>query len=182
MRFRLLPLLAAAVLSNAAHADRWVLSSARSTGKNGAFFITDVRLLNASNTDSATVHLVYYPSGGAPVTSSEVTILPRRQKALDNVLESVFGFTSNTFGPIRVVANDSVQVSSRTYNVTDPCSGGTFGSALPGVDAEAAVTSGLVSQVSGSADPSSGSRTNLIVTNPSAAGAHVTVKLRTGDE
>ena len=44
-----------------------------------------------------------------------------------------------------------------------------------------ALTSGVIPQVAISADPATGYRTNLVVLNPSAAAATVSVKVRKGD-
>lgn len=165
-----------------ARADRWIPSSARATGANGAVFVTDVRLLNTSETETATVQLVYYPAGKPAFTSVELQIGPRQQKALDNVIETFLGVPGDSSGPIRVVAPDTVQASSRTYNVNDPCSGGTFGTSIPALAPEAALTAGIVAQVAGSADSRSGFRTNLILTNPSDVDtADVEIVLRRGE-
>jgi hypothetical protein len=85
-------------------------------------------------------------------------------------------------GPIRVVGPDTLQASSRTYNVNDPCSGGTFGTAIPALAPESALNAGIVAQVAGSADSRSGFRTNLILTNPSDVDtAEVEIVLRRGE-
>ena len=173
---------AAAVSSAPARADRWIPSSARATGANGAVFVTDLRLLNTSETDTATVQLVYYPAGRPAFTSIELQIGPRQQKALNNVIETFLGVPGDSSGPIRVVAPDTVQTSSRTYNVTDPCSGGTFGTSIPALAPEAALSAGIVAQVAGSADTKTGFRTNLILTNPSDLDtADVEIVLRRGE-
>src|SRR5438105_3581362 len=88
-----------------APADRVVPASARSAGRNGAFFQTDLRLLDTSQTQGAYVRLVFTPSnGGSPVTAPVVLLLPHEQKAFDNVLETLFGFTTDVSGPITVTA------------------------------------------------------------------------------
>ncbi|MEO6326614.1 MAG: DM13 domain-containing protein [Thermoanaerobaculia bacterium] len=163
-------------------ADRIVPSAAHAAGRNGALFRTDLRLLNTSRTETVRAMLVFLPaSGGAPSTSAEILVLPLQQRSYDDVLAGLFGVTGDASGPIRLVAPESVELSSRTYNVFDPCTGGTFGTWIPGLRPESAMREGLIPQVSGSASPASGSRTNLIVTNPSASvAARVTVTLKSG--
>lgn len=177
----LLLLLSAAAFPAPARADRIVPASARAAGRNGAFFQTDLRLLNASFTDSAAATLVFHPASGAASVSVEVSLPPRRQAAYDDVLGSLFGAPEGSSGPIRVVAPENVEVSTRTYNVVDPCSNGTYGTWVPGLSPAAALRSGAVPQVASSASPASGSRTNLVVVNPSAAVARVTISLHAGD-
>src|SRR5205085_2487861 len=93
---------------------------------------TDLRLLDTSQTQGAYVRLVFTPSnGGSPVTAPVVLLLPHEQKAFDNVLETLFGFTTDVSGPITVTAPDFVAVSTRTYNVSDACTGGTYGTWVP---------------------------------------------------
>lgn len=163
-------------------ADRIVPSSARSVGGNGAFFKTDLRLLNTSATDGATVVATFTPKGGAPITGPELKIPPRQQLAFDDVLGLLFGQTADTSGPIRIAAPDAVEASSRTYNANDACTSGTLGTWVPGLRPSAAITSGLIAQAAGSGDRTSGFRTNLILTNPSLLeAATVKVALWTGD-
>lgn len=178
----LLTLFLSGSIARLAPADRIVPSAAHAAGRNGALFQTDLRLLNTSRTEMARATLVFTPaSGAATSTSAEITIPPLQQKAFNDVLFGLFGLTADGSGPIRLVAPDGVELSSRTYNVFDPCSGGTFGTWIPGLRPEGALREGVVPQASGSASSTSGSRTNVIVTNPSSsAPARVTLTLKSG--
>ncbi len=170
------------LISTPVRAERWIAASAHAPGRNGTFFVTNLRLLNTSSTETVTAQAVFFPSGGgAPVTSPELRLAPRQQLAFDDALVSLFGVAGNASGPIRVLAPESVEVSSRTLNTSDPCSGGTFGAVLPGLAPASASAHALLAGLEGSADASSGSRTNILLANPGASPASVSVTLRRGD-
>ena len=175
-------MLMALFLPSALLADRIVPASAHAAGRNGAFFQTDLRLLNTSPTETATAVLTFLPASGAIVVSPEIRIPPRQQVAFDDVLATLFDVRVDSSGPIRVSAPEAVEVTSRTYSTVDPCTAGTFGTFLPGLSPSSALTSGLIPQAAGSADATSGSRTNLVLVNPSATeAAAVRVSLLGGD-
>lgn len=161
-------------------ADRIVPSVARTEGRNNAFFLTDARFLNTSTMDSLTVSVTFYPVGGSAVTANEFMIGPRQQVAHDNIVESLFGITTNVTGLVRVAAPDSLEVSTRTFNRNDPCTGGTLGTWIPGLLERDAMTSGIIPQAAGSGDPLSGYRTNVIIANSGTDTANVTVHLSRG--
>jgi len=167
-------------LAFGAYADRIVPSVARTAGRNNAFFLTDARFLNTSKSDTLTVGVTFYPPGGQPVTE-EFTVGPREQVAYDNVVESLFGITDDVTGLLRVAAADSLEVSTRTFNLNDPCTGGTLGTWIPGLLDSEALTAGIIPQAAGSSDPSVGYRTNVIVSNPGDQAASVTLYLKNGD-
>ena len=131
-------------------ADRIVPSVARTAGGNNAFFLTDARFLNTSRTDAMTVGVTFYPTDGAPVTADEFMIGPRQQIAFDNMSESLFGITADVTGLLRVKAPDSLEVSTRTFNRNDPCTGGTLGTWIPGLLEADALLSGIIPQAAGS--------------------------------
>lgn len=169
-------------LSVNALADRVAPGAARTSGRNNAFFQTDLRLLNTSSTDATTVTVVYYPSDGPPVEAPELRVEPRQQLAFNNVVETLFGIKTDTTGSLRVMAPDLLDASTRTYNINDPCTGGTFGSWIPGLLVSEAITDGVILHAAGSADSTTGFRTNVIVANPSlTTSANLIVKLRRGD-
>ncbi|MEO8216795.1 MAG: hypothetical protein ABI718_06915 [Acidobacteriota bacterium] len=92
---------------------------------------SDLRLFNASK-DAQTATLTFYPQGApeSPV-SRELTIAPGETKALDNVLQTVFGVESAT-GAVHVETIDpsSMVITAKTYDQLDS---GTFGQFIPAV-------------------------------------------------
>jgi spore germination protein YaaH len=158
-------------------------SSAFRSGRNGAEFRTDVRVLNPG-TAAVTVTPVFYDqASGAVVAAGSFPLAARRQAAFDNVLASLFGRTleAGAFGPIRFDATGPLVVSASVNNVNACGSGAVSGQWLPGLDASAALTSAVIPQVAVSVDSTAGYRTNLVVVNPSSGDATVSVTVRRGD-
>jgi hypothetical protein len=125
----------------------------------------------------------YDQASGAVLAAGAFPIAGRSQAAFDNVLASLFGRTlaQGAYGPIRFDATGPIVVSSSVNNVNACGSGAVSGQWLPGLDARGAMRAGTIPQVAVSSDASTGYRTNLVVVNPSAAEATVTVRVRRGD-
>lgn len=158
-------------------------SSAFRAGKNLAEFRTDVRILNPGVAVVTVTPTFYDQASGTVLPAGSFPVAARSQAAFDNVLASLFGRTleAGPFGPIRFDATGPIVVSASVNNVNACGSGAVSGQWLPGLDAGEALTSGVIPQVAISADPATGYRTNLVVMNPSAAAATVSVKVRKGD-
>ena len=158
-------------------------SSAFRAGRNGAEFRTDVRVLNPGVSAVTVTPTFFDQASGAAVPAGSFLLAPRSQAAFDNILASLFGkdLAQGAFGPIRFDATGPIVVSASVNNVNACGSGAVSGQWLPGLDASGALTSGVIPQVALNADPSTGYRTNLVVANPSAAAATVTVRVHRGD-
>lgn len=158
-------------------------SSAFRAGRNGAEFRTDLRVLNPGAAAVTVTATFYDQASGAAVPAAPFAIPGRSQAAHDNILQSLFGRTlvQGAYGPIRFDATGPVVVSASVNNVNACGTGAVSGQWLPGLDASEALRAGVIPQVAVSSDASTGYRTNLVLMNPSAAGATVSVRVRKGD-
>jgi len=188
-RFRVLAastaVLAALVARPAPSADVIVPSSAFSAGINAEFH-SDVRVFNPTSSPVDFTPIFYRSDASGNVVSTvpmaAVTIGPRQQLSYDNVLQSLFGQSIGTFGPIRFQTTGTLLVSSGVNNV-NACgtAGSRSGQALPGIDAGQALKAGTLVQLAASTDPATGYRSNLDFMNPGATAANVAVTIRRGD-
>ncbi len=110
--------------------DVLVNGVARASGRNGAFFRTDGRFYNPTDTD-ATVTVAFHASGNANPTPASASFTIPAGKILDvvDVLESLLGLPVGSAGALRFQSNWPIAILCRTSNV-DP-SGvrpGSFGS------------------------------------------------------
>jgi len=131
--------------------DVLVNGVARASGRNGAFFRTDGRFYNPTDTD-ATVQVAFHASGNAnpsPATASFVVLAGKIRDVVD-VLASLLNLPVGSAGALRFQSDWPVAILCRTSNV-DPSGArpGTFGaqqrpvpllSFLSSADAGAAVT------------------------------------------
>jgi hypothetical protein len=162
-------------------------SAAFRRGANGAVYVTDVRLY-ASPPFGREVTAVFFDQVSGRTFRTEEFLVPGGQElALDNVLGSLFelGLDDGAYGPIRFEGGP-VRVFANVNNVNACGSGATAGQWLPGLDALDAVRSAAIAHVSVSASRASGSRTNVVVTNPASGPApdgpaNVRLTLRRGD-
>lgn len=140
------------------------LSTAASIGGVGtSTFVSDVRLLNPSTDLPATAVLRYRCFAGpcAPRTAT-LTLSPGEMRVLDDAVRSLFD-APGTAGAVEVAGD--VLVDSR---VRSPgASGGTTGSHVPGLGADRAFASSVLTSLSRSASLSTGFRTNAGAFNPS---------------
>ncbi len=131
--------------------DVLVNGVARANGRNNAFFRTDGRFYNPTDTD-ATVQVAFHASGNsnpAPATAS-FTLPAGKIRDVVDVLDSLLGLPVGSAGALRFKSDWPVAILCRTSNV-DPSGArqGTFGSQqkpvpvlsfLMSADAGAAIT------------------------------------------
>ncbi len=162
--------------SVASSADSWMIPIVASAPGINAFWVSDVRILNAGSSPAG-LTLEFRPEKDSPGTFSSVseTVAPGEVLALDDVLESVFGI-SNTKGSLRIVSQTpgaSLLVTSRTYNRT---SHGTYGQFVPAVSS-GFNGSGHVTVIE--MDGTNGFHSNIGICNMS--GASITVRYAVKD-
>lgn len=161
-------------------ADVVIPSSAFVKGAGGSEFHSDVRVFNPGSSPVNFVPVFYDVSTGTTTTMPTVTIAGRTQIAYDNMLQTVFGKSVGSFGPIRLQTSAPLIVSSGVNNI-NACQGGGSGQWLPGIDVGQALKAGTLVQLASSVDLTAGYRTNVVFMNPGSATANVTVKVRKGD-
>lgn len=177
-----LGLLAASAAIPPCRADVILPSSALGPGRNGAFFRTNVRLLNTGPEAAAVVPVLRDQVTGETVEAPEILIPPRQQRAFDDVLGTLFGRTAPSFGPIRFrTSAPGLVVSSGVENANACGSGGVNGQGLPGLDPADALRAGVLAQLAVSADAGYGWRTNVVLVNPGSAEAAIRARVRRGD-
>lgn len=153
---------------------QWVLAAANQGGGSGQLQ-TDLWLFNPSGEEPATITLTFLRANqeNASATGVPITVLPRQQVTLVNVLQSVFG--TNGGGALRLESESPFRVTSRTFN-TPPGGGGAFGLALAGQSIGASLSRGTIAGLS----QSSGGRTNLALLNPQPQPITVKVEVFSG--
>lgn len=133
-------------LGVSAAVDVAVNGVAHAPGREGTYFVTDVRLFNISREpNTATVSLLGVSVPGQP-SSIRVTLAPREVKEILDVLGTSFQAPDGTAGALRVQAAGPLTVLARTSNVKRDGSPGTFGAAQLGrpLDSFTAVGSSAV--------------------------------------
>ena len=135
------PLLVSPVLKSSVASNRYVIPGVAYT--NGiANWRTDVRLYNSAGT-AVNAAVNYYPeSAPTSVQSRTITIAAGETKALDNVLNTLFGIsTPSATGSVVVTTagTSNIIATARTYAVTDV---GTIGQFIPAVTPSDAVGAG----------------------------------------
>jgi hypothetical protein len=110
---------------------------ARSPGRHGAFFSTDVVLFNPSEEKAADVTLTFLPAGGGPgsVVAADVSLPPGTTRVLSDVVGNAFRTTGA--GPVHVAAPEDVVVASRTDSTA--AGGGSYGLLARGVSSTDAI-------------------------------------------
>ncbi|MCM3875604.1 MAG: hypothetical protein NEA02_04210, partial [Thermoanaerobaculia bacterium] len=110
--------------------DVLVNGVARANGRNGAFFRTDGRFYNPTNTD-ATVQVSFHASGSANPSPASASLVVPAGKIRDvvDVLDSLLSLPVGSAGALRFRTDWPVAILCRTSNV-DPTGArpGTFGS------------------------------------------------------
>jgi Tol biopolymer transport system component len=153
---------------------RIIPGAASAPGAGEAYFVTDVRIYNPDTESPITVFLSFLERGADNSRAAEMPVeIPlRRGVALNDILATFFGLTEAT-GAIRMRSDREFFATSRTYNVGGEA--GTFGSFIPSLNANEALTQGILLQVANNpADV--GFRSNVGFTNPGLIG--VTVRIR----
>lgn len=175
-------LLAAPFPLSPCRADVILPSSALGPGRDGAFFRTNVRILNPGPAAATVVPVLRDQVTGETVTGAELSVPPRQQLAFDDVLGTLFGRTAPSFGPVRFrTSSPALAVSSSVENVNACGAGAVSGQWLPGLAPSRALRAGVLAQLAASASPGGGWRTNVVFVNPGEAEATVTARVRRGD-
>jgi len=141
-------------------------------GTVGAFR-TDLRIINPSTTKDIQVQAYLLTAGGTPIDNSGVqpktiTVSKRKMAIYNDVVGSLFN--ASGLAAIRLKSDDDFIATARIYATT---AAGTLGQFVIPVDASAAKTKGVITQLA----VSSAYRTNLGLVNPNNAVAHVTFTL-----
>jgi uncharacterized repeat protein (TIGR01451 family) len=138
------PLLVSGVKLGAASANRYVVPGVADLNSGAATWKTDLRIFNGGTAPQNTT-VTFFRDGASPLSKS-VLVNPGEIRALDGIVQSLFGVTG-AGGAVHVstASNSNLVVSGRTYNAT---SGGTFGQFIPAVtEAEAAANGGRALQI-----------------------------------
>lgn len=148
----------------------WVPVAAHQAGAAGSQWRTDVGLLNIGSA-SGVVHLRLHAN---TLLGQSTTIARGEQRILVDVVDSVFAFAGA--GPLEILADQPLVVTSRTYNQS---AAGTFGQSYDGFTREAGVAAGgtvFLPQLTENA----AYRSNILIANTGAAGATVRLELFDG--
>ena len=180
-RIAFLVLAVAAASLAAATETLYVPAAANAEGANGTQWRTDLQVKAMGDTGATfTVELLVTGADNSTPPTVQQSLAAGESLRLGNLLGSEFGVTGTA--ALRVTATDGrVLVSSRTYN-DDP--GGTYGQTVPAVGDDSAVTFGgsaTLIQLSRSADPATGFRTNLGFLNVTDGRVPVVVELFAAD-
>jgi hypothetical protein len=98
-------------------------------GANGTFFHTDLSMTNTGNTAGSGT-LIYYDQGGA-AKSHAVSLAPGQSLEADDVMTTLFGFSTDSVGSIEWMPNSGrFAITSRTYT-TITGRPGTYGTSAP---------------------------------------------------
>jgi hypothetical protein len=159
--------------------ERIVLPIAgRVAGANGTFYRTNVRIVNRSGVSVDAV-AYYYASGSttsAPTATANLTIAHGEQRALDDVLRSLFNIEGGT-GAIVFVTPRPLIVVARVFNDQTVTQKGTFGQLVPGYKDDLLLTSGTLPFLQHQPNNTTGgSRTNVGWFNPNGAPVSVTFR------
>jgi hypothetical protein len=149
-------------------------------GQAGAFFHTDVWVLNHSYTQPVYVMATFrcYAGLSCGFGSTAFTLQPREQILYSDVLNSLLG-ASSTAGTLELTwdaALGAISASARTYSPSAPAptNGSGIPALAPGAAKARAVFTGLASN---GGNLNSGFRSNVGSYNPSSAAAHVSYSL-----
>ena len=139
----------------------YIPASAYADGANQTTWRTDLQVKTVADAPAAfTIELLKTGVDNSEPAAIERTLAAGESLRLRNVLETGFGFVGTS--ALRITATDGgILANSRTYN-DDP--GGTYGQTVPAVAEGNALGFGsdaTLIQLSRSADPSAGFRTNI---------------------
>ena len=155
----------------------------RVTNGFGQTFVTDVRIFNPSYTAATTALVEYFRARIGPnltaANSLVVNIAPRATAVLNDVVAPGLLDASGTTGALRISSAMPLAVTSRIYLDRQPQ--GTLGQFVPAQPRSAALTRGVMPQLSNSTDLSLGFRTNIGFFNPNPSDATVRLELRNNE-
>jgi hypothetical protein len=151
---------------------------------------TDVALHNASESPAqVTVELLKHGRDNSSPVSENVSLSPGESRRFEDILQTLFGFSGKAALRFHTSGGEVV-VSSRTYNLIGAKhsaalpAGATFGQYIPAVTEAEAIhrgDTGLLVQLSQSADDATGFRANLALVNARSNPVTVDVEALTAD-
>lgn len=151
-----------------------VVTSAYAPGSFGAFFVTDVQVVNPTTAPITITPLFQnQAAGGAVSTGSAFQVPARSTRNFSNVLQSVFNVAPPAYGPIRFQGSASLIVSANVYTA-NAC--GTVGISYQGLNSSLARTTGLLPGMASDDNH----RTNLVFYNPGVGTASITLDYGSG--
>jgi uncharacterized repeat protein (TIGR01451 family) len=159
-------------------ARRWALPGVADLDNGFAKWKTDVRIFNGgASAQQATIE--YFPQGSTTPMSANISIEANEVKALDGILQSLFGITNSGGAVHLTTAGDAPLVmTGRTYNQT---SNGTVGQFINAVTpAEGATQNSKALEIS-QLEESVRYRTNIGIAEISGAPATVQVSVTIPD-
>ena len=155
-----------------------VAVAGRVTNGLGQTFVSDVRIFNASYTQTTAALVEYLTGGATALASTVVNLAPRATAVLDDI-----GGPSNlnvvgTIGALRVSSVAQLAVTSRIYADLRSTGKGTLGQFVAALPLASGLRRGVLPQLSNRADGSSGYRTNTGFFNPNTSPVTVRLELR----
>jgi hypothetical protein len=159
-------------------------AAAVATGAEGAFFQTDVDINNSASGGEALYELWWLPRGqdnSSPRKSQIFSLGPGQSVRVENVLTEIFNLQPDRVGSV-VIASDSDRLiaMTRTYNVSQGASSGTFGQALPAVPTGDLIRSGETRRIIFFTEDTA-NRGNLGCVNGTDSGVEVLAELYAND-
>jgi hypothetical protein len=172
MRLRTVVVLFVVLLASSLSAKDVYLS----VGGSANGFFTDARIVNPSFDKDITITARYLPAGNsdnANVATKTITVAKRSQAVYDDVVNSLFG-GGPALGAIRLTSDDDFIATQRIYaDKRASNQRGTLGQFVPGLDASAAITKGIVPQLKAGEATLGNFRTNWGGANPNAVVANI---------
>lgn len=148
--------------SSAADSLYYVPGMTNISGLAGTHFSSDVNVVNIG-ASPANIRFEFIPGGAATAAPVTRSVEPHATLSETNILATFFGL-SETFGALRISAEEPVVIAAQTYNDASPI--GRFGLALDPVPDTDMMRSGErrhLPWVSHTSDLSNGYRTNVAV-------------------
>lgn len=160
-------------------------SSAHASGKNSAFYTTDLTIANRGTTDaSLTLQFLGHDQDGTAGPKRFRALATNRAVTYPDVLASVFGVSATdaqNYGAILITADSaSLKIVSQTSTPAPTCVGGTFGQSVPAQGANDFVTPASPKSLIALREDAA-FRTNVVLANATTSSVTVTLTLLAGD-
>lgn len=147
-----------------------------SIGGSANGFFTDARIVNPSFTKDITITARYLPAGNVDnsgVSTKTITVAKRSMAVYDDVVQALFP-GSPALGAIRLTSDDDFVATQRIYaDKRTSRQQGTLGQFVPGLEAIAARTKGVIAQLKSGQATLGNFRTNVGLANPNAVTATI---------
>ncbi len=153
--------------------EYWLPVVISKSGANGTQWRSELALVNASCSASATVQMFFY-AGGAPQVVTR-TLQPSEQLILPDVVANLFQ-SSEVSGPLRIQSTEPLVVSGRVFNQTPA---GTLGQNMDGIEPSSALSAGAVAFLPALREDTS-FRTNVQLLNMGSEAARVRLRFVAG--